>query len=63
MEIVLQRFSYEMVRYAHGTLSRLGRIDGAVVPGSNITASPDGRYIVVAEAVSTKSNLKIRRLY
>ena len=54
---------YEIMRYAHSTLTRLGRIDGAVVPGTNITASPDGRYIVVAEAVSTNSNLKIRKLF
>jgi Tol biopolymer transport system component len=54
---------YEIVRYAHGTFSRLGKIDGAVVPGSDITASPDGRYIVVAEAISTNSNMKIRRLF
>lgn len=54
---------YEIMRYAHGTLTRLGRLDGAVVPGDNITASPDGRFIVVAEAISTNSNLKIRRLF
>ena len=54
---------YEVVRYANGTFRRLGRIEGAVVPGGNITVSPDGRYIVVAEAVSTKSNLQIRRLF
>ncbi|QHN03399.1 hypothetical protein FTO74_08510 [Granulicella sp. WH15] len=53
---------YEVVRYAHGVFTRLGNLDGAVLSGRNITVSPDGRYIVVAEAVSTKSNLKIRKL-
>jgi hypothetical protein len=53
---------YKVMRYAHGTLTQLGSIDGKVLPGSNITASPDGRYIVVAEAVSTNSNVKMRKL-
>ena len=52
---------YEVIRFSHGAFTRLGEIDGAVIAGSNITVSPDGRYIVVAEAASTKSNLKVRK--
>jgi len=54
---------YEVMRYAHGVFTRLGTLDGAVVSGRSVTVSPDGRYIVVAEAVSTKSNVKIRKLF
>jgi hypothetical protein len=54
---------YEVIRFAQGAFTDLGKIDGAVIAGSNITVSPDGRYIVVAEAVSTKSNLKVRKLF
>ena len=55
--------AYEVLRYDHGEFTRLGTLDGSVVPGRNITASPDGRSIVVVEAVSTKSNIKIRKLF